>query len=45
MELEQKSEARQFKPPEVESKGLSTTGKRSDEIPSVKIERLKKELD
>jgi len=45
MELDQKSESRSFKPPKVEFAGLSASRRRLDELPSVKIDRLKNELD
>ena len=45
MELERQNDSRTFKPPATESSSLSATGKKSDEIPSVKMARLKRELD
>lgn len=45
MDLEQKSEYRTFKPPEVDTPAIKTAGNKSDELPSVKIARLQKELD
>ena len=45
MELERQNDSRAFKPPATGSTSLSATGKKSDEIPSVKMARLKRELD
>ena len=40
MDMELKSDTRAFRPPETEQAQLASTGKKSDEIPSVKIARL-----